>query len=103
LIVASPAASGAGVLGYVIGPEAREAIAALTRPFLIVVVALAGASAVAWFIGRGRGRANDGPALWHERVCPVCLAAAVVERRREPQVDVFADSVAGSATPLGDF
>jgi membrane protein DedA with SNARE-associated domain len=91
------------ILGYVVGPEAREAIAALTRPFLIVVVVLAGAAAVAWFVGRRRGRADDGPALWHEGVCPVCLAAAAVERRREPQVDAVADSVAGSATPLGDF
>jgi membrane protein DedA with SNARE-associated domain len=87
------------ILGYVIGPEAREAIAALTRPFLIVVVALAGAAATVWFIGRRRSRANDGPALWHEGVCPACLAAAIVERRSEPQDD----SAAGSATPLGDF
>jgi hypothetical protein len=87
------------ILGYLIGPEARDAIASLTRPFLFVVASLAAAAAVVWLIGRRRRGAEDGRALWHEGVCPVCLAAAVAERRQEAQVDW----AAGSATPLGDF
>jgi membrane protein DedA with SNARE-associated domain len=71
------------ILGYIVGPEARDVIAALTRPFVVVVVLLAAAAAVVWLVGRRRGRRNDGPALWHEGVCPACLAAVVVERRRE--------------------
>ena len=72
-------------VGYVAGPAAREAVERLGRPVLAAVVALALAGTLAWLIGRRRARRSDGPAIWHEGVCPACLAVAALGARAEDE------------------
>jgi membrane protein DedA with SNARE-associated domain len=69
------------ILGYVAGPAARDLVSHFKTPVLIAAAALAAAGVLAFLIGRRRGRANDGPAIWHEGVCPACLIAAAAEHR----------------------
>ena len=70
------------VLGYLLGPAARDAIDSAKGPAIAVIVVLVLAGAVFWFVRRGR-RAGTGAAgeAWAEASCPACLALSFVGER----------------------
>jgi membrane protein DedA with SNARE-associated domain len=59
------------VLGYALGPVARDLFDAAKGPALLVGLALVAAAAVFWFVRRGR---RAGGEAWREAACPACLA-----------------------------
>jgi membrane protein DedA with SNARE-associated domain len=63
------------VLGYVLGPVARDAIEAAKGPALAVLAALAVAGVAVWLARRGR---RSGAQAATEACCPVCLALGAV-------------------------
>jgi membrane protein DedA with SNARE-associated domain len=83
-------------IGYVAGPAARDVVSRLTKPALFAVLALAAAGAVAWLIARRRR--HDGAAIWHEGVCPACLALAAVGVRSTVEDDWTAPAPGADAS-----
>jgi membrane protein DedA with SNARE-associated domain len=71
------------VLGYLVGPGARELLARAAAPVLVAVGIVVVLAVGAWLIARWRHRRDEAPALWHEGLCPGCLLVAAVDR--EPQ------------------
>jgi membrane protein DedA with SNARE-associated domain len=67
------------VLGYLLGPAARDAIDEAKGPAIAVIVLLVLGAAVFWLRRRGR-RAAAGEA-WAEAACPACLALSLVGQR----------------------
>jgi membrane protein DedA with SNARE-associated domain len=67
------------VLGYLLGPTARDAIDQARGPAVAVIVLLVLGAAVFWLRRRGR-RAAAGEA-WAEAACPACLALSLVGQR----------------------
>jgi len=67
------------VLGYLVGPGAREVVARAAAPVLVAVGSIVVLAVVAWMIARWRHRRDEAPALWREGLCPACLAVAAVD------------------------
>ena len=72
------------LLGYLIGPSARELLARAAAPVLVALVVVVALAVVAWLIARWRHRRDEAPALWHEGLCPACLAVAAVDSWGSP-------------------
>ena len=68
------------VLGYLLGPAARDAIADAKGPAVVVIVALAAAAVVFWLVRRGR---RGGAEAMAEAACPACLALEALSERHE--------------------
>ena len=66
------------VLGYVLGPAARQLLEEHKGIFVIAAVALGLVAALWWVARRGR---RSGAQAWAEASCPVCLALGVVGAR----------------------
>jgi membrane protein DedA with SNARE-associated domain len=67
------------VLGYFLGPAARDVLENAKGPAITLFGALLGGAAVYWFVRRGRHR--EGAQAMTEAACPLCLALNwVVER-----------------------
>jgi membrane protein DedA with SNARE-associated domain len=58
------------LLGYTVGPAARDAIDTFPVVGIALVVVLVAVAAVAWFARRGRRAGGRG---WAEGACPACL------------------------------
>jgi membrane protein DedA with SNARE-associated domain len=58
------------LLGYFLGPPARDLVEAATIPAILGAVILLLGAAVFWFVRRGR---RGGEAAWAEAACPACL------------------------------
>src|SRR5437763_2335652 len=58
------------ILGYLLGPAARDAIDEAKGPAVIVIVALVVGALVFWLVRRGR---RGGAEAMAEAVCPACL------------------------------
>jgi membrane protein DedA with SNARE-associated domain len=75
------------VLGYVLGPAARDALDAARGPMILVVVVLAAVALAIWFARRGN---RAGAQAFTEAACPLCLALSwaadhtVVDRAVQP-------------------
>jgi membrane-associated protein len=63
------------VLGYVLGPAAREALERAKGPVIVVLVLVAAAGVVFWLRRRGR---RAGAQAATEACCPACLALGTV-------------------------
>jgi membrane protein DedA with SNARE-associated domain len=72
------------VLGYFLGPPARQLFERAGVPVILGALLLMAIGAAIWWLRRG-GRA--GARAWTEASCPVCLAVAVAQRRAEVQLD----------------
>jgi membrane protein DedA with SNARE-associated domain len=66
------------VLGYLLGPAARELLDENKPLFVLAVVVLALVAAVWWVLRRGR---RGGAQAWAEASCPACLALSAVGAR----------------------
>jgi membrane protein DedA with SNARE-associated domain len=66
------------VLGYVLGPAARDALEAAKGPVVVVLVVVALAGVVFWLRRRGRGAGAQAAA---EACCPACLALGTLAPR----------------------
>jgi membrane protein DedA with SNARE-associated domain len=73
------------VLGYFLGPPARELLEHAGVPVILAAVLLMAVGAAIWWLRRG---SRGGARAWTEASCPVCLAVAVAQRRAEAQLDV---------------
>jgi membrane protein DedA with SNARE-associated domain len=67
------------VLGYLVGPGARDLVARAAAPVLVAIGTVAGLAVVAWLIARWRHRRDEAPVLWHEGLCPACLVVAALD------------------------
>jgi membrane protein DedA with SNARE-associated domain len=67
------------VLGYLLGPAARDAIDEAKGPAIAVIVLLVLGAGVFWF--RRRRRAAAAGEAWAEASCPACLALSFVGER----------------------
>ena len=72
------------VLGYFLGPAARELLQHAGIPVILAALLLMAIGAVIWWRRRGRGAAG----AWTEASCPVCLTIAVAQRRAETRLDL---------------
>ena len=63
------------VLGYLLGPLARDAIESAKGPALAVLAVVAVAGVVVWFVRRGR---REGAQAATEACCPACLALGLL-------------------------
>ncbi|MEA2574876.1 MAG: hypothetical protein QOH93_2174 [Chloroflexia bacterium] len=78
------------LLGFFAGPGVGAVLSNFNIPLLPVLLILAIAGLIAWFFIKRRQRATSTddavPALldWADACCPVCLAAAALERRIMP-------------------
>jgi membrane protein DedA with SNARE-associated domain len=72
------------VLGYFLGPAARELLQHAGIPVILAALLLMAIGALVWWRRRGRGAAG----AWTEASCPVCLTIAVAQRRGETQLDL---------------
>lgn len=84
------------ILGYVAGPGVATILDNVNIPVLPVLVLLAVVGLVSWLLIRRTRKADDGVSAvvdWADACCPVCLAAAGLERR-------LSSSTGGSAVPL---
>jgi membrane protein DedA with SNARE-associated domain len=66
------------VLGYLLGPAARDAIEDAKGPAVLVIVALVAGAVVFWLVRRGR---RGGAEAMAEAACPACLALSVLGER----------------------
>ena len=66
------------VLGYLLGPLAREAIEHAQGPVLAVLAGLVVVGAIVWLVRRGR---RSGAQAFTEGVCPACLALGYLAER----------------------
>ena len=67
------------VLGYLLGPVARDALGAARTPTIVALVALALAAVTVWIVRRGRRGAEASA----EASCPACLAVGLLATRNE--------------------
>jgi len=67
------------VLGYVLGPAARDAIDEAKGPAIAVLLLVALAGAGFWFVRKRR--ASVAAEAWAEASCPACLALSFVGER----------------------
>ncbi len=63
------------VLGYLLGPLARDAIESAKGPALAVLAVVAVAGVVVWIVRRGR---REGAQAATEACCPACLALGLL-------------------------
>ena len=73
------------VLGYFLGPAARDLLQRVGVPVILAALLLMALGVAIWWLRRG-GRA--GARAWTEASCPVCLTIALTQRRAETQLDV---------------
>ena len=66
------------ILGYLLGPAARDAIDEAKGPAVIVIVALVIGALVFWLVRRGR---RGGAEAMAEAACPACLALSFAGER----------------------
>ena len=69
------------VLGYLIGPTARDVIEDAKGPAIAVLVVFLLAAAVFWFVRRRRAGAGAAGEAWAEASCPACMALSFVGER----------------------
>jgi membrane protein DedA with SNARE-associated domain len=69
------------VLGYFLGPEARDVLDRAKAPAIAVFVALLVAAALYWYVRRGR---QGGAHAFTEAACPLCLVLAAVAPASRP-------------------
>jgi membrane protein DedA with SNARE-associated domain len=69
------------VLGYLLGPAARDAIDSAKGPAIAVILVLVLAGAVFWFVRRRRAGTGAAGEAWAEASCPACLALSFVGER----------------------
>jgi hypothetical protein len=67
------------VLGYVLGPAARDAIDTAKGPAIAVILLVALGGGIFWFIRKRRTSAAA--EAWTEASCPACLALSFVGER----------------------
>jgi membrane protein DedA with SNARE-associated domain len=73
------------VLGYFLGPAARDLLQRAGVPVILAALLLMAVGAAIWWLRRGgRGAAR----AWTEASCPVCLTVAIAQRRAETQLDL---------------
>jgi hypothetical protein len=77
------------VLGYALGPVARDLFEQAKGPAVLVAVVLLVGAATFWLLRRGR---RDGVEAFAEAACPVCLALGAVG-------DALLDAATHSSTP----
>jgi membrane protein DedA with SNARE-associated domain len=70
------------VLGYFLGPAARDLLQHAGVPLILAALLLMAIGAAIWLLRRG-GRA--GARAWTEASCPVCLTIALAQRRAETE------------------
>jgi membrane protein DedA with SNARE-associated domain len=63
------------VLGFLLGPLARDAVKSATGPALAVLAAVAVAGVVVWIVRRGR---REGAQSATEACCPACMALGLL-------------------------
>jgi membrane-associated protein len=73
------------VLGYFLGPAARDLLQRVGVPVILAALLLMALGVAIWWLRRG-GRA--GARAWTEASCPVCLTIALTQRRAETQLDI---------------
>ncbi len=67
------------ILGYALGPGARDAIDEAKGPAIAVLVVVALAGAVFWFVRKRR--VSAAAEAWTEATCPACMAVSFVGER----------------------
>ena len=72
------------VLGYFLGPAARELLQRAGIPVILAALLLMAIGAFVWWRRRGKG----GAGAWTEASCPVCIAIAATQRRAETQLEL---------------
>jgi membrane protein DedA with SNARE-associated domain len=63
------------VLGYALGPVARDLFDQAKGPAMLIGLAVLAAAGAFWFVRRGR---RAGGEAWREAACPACLVLGVV-------------------------
>ena len=66
------------ILGYLLGPAARDAIDEAKGPAVLVIVALVAGALAFWLVRRGR---KGGAEAMAEAACPACLALSFAGER----------------------